>query len=268
MIIKRPIETNRVTQGWGENKACVRTDISGRMIYPPQVRGKMGGICPFGTKNFYTDILQMKGHNGWDNLVYYREPLYFPAVADTKWWAKRDSDSASGIGVDVFTLDRITILEKDLPADIGEHAKQDWKDNGGKIRLKLRFWHLWDSALWGKPEIQIGTFADGRPQMGVEVKTGDLIGYCDNSGASSADHLHWAIKFTNKSSMTIGWNNGYKGACDLKSFYDDQFILDLYGKKPQLSASQRINKLILSVKEIKNRRILKSLIAFLFASGE
>ena len=268
MIIYRDMETNILTQDFNESRACIKTDISGRIIYTTQVKGKIGGICPFGFKDFYRAILNMLGHNGWDNLVYYREPLYFPAMAETRWWAKRDSDSSGGVGVDVFSLDRVAIKEEDLPDEIGEHAKNDWKANGGKIRLKLRFWHLWDSALWGKPMIQVGTFGDGRPEMMPEVKTGDLIGWCDNTGLSTGDHSHNGEKFTAKNSMTLDSNNGYFGAVNLSNLFRNEFILDVLGKKQQLSASQRISRLILNVRERKTRLRLKNLSSFLFASGE
>jgi len=268
MLIKRPVETARITQNFGESKACVKTDVNKRATYPIQIIGKRYLTCPAGYQDFYTTVLGMKAHNGEDRLVYYREPLYFSGIAETKWWGRSEVDSAGGVGVDVFSLDPVSIKEEDLPKEMGELAKREWRENRGKIRVKIRHWHLQDVNLADKPMIEIGKHGNGSPQLAPEIQTGDLIGWCNSTGASSANHLHWSIKFVTQNALTLDSNNGYMGACDLRNFYQDEFILDLYGKKPILTPSQKISRLILSVKEKKTQDILRNLSSFLYASGE
>lgn len=267
MIIYRDIETNILTQDFSENKACIKTDISGRVIYPTQVVGKIGNICPVGFKNMYA-TMGMLGHNGKDWKTYYREPIYFPVISATKWWAKAEVDRDGGVGIDIFSLDPVAILEEDLPKEMGNLAKREWKKNGGRIRVKLRRWHLQDVNLSDKPKIQIGTYGDGSPEYAPEIKTGDLMGWCDSTGRSSGDHSHEGEKFTAKNSMTLDADNGYYGAVNLKNLYRSEFILDILGKKPQLTPSQKISRIILNVREYRTRLFLKNLSSFLFASGE
>jgi len=53
-----------------------------------------------------------------------------------------------------------------------------------------------------------------------EVKAGDLIGYCDNTGQmTTGNHLHLGFKLTDKDGNTIDWDNGYKGASDPAPYF-------------------------------------------------
>lgn len=48
----------------------------------------------------------------------------------------------------------------------------------------------------------------------VKVKAGDLIGYADNTGFSSGDHLHFGLKPSDKKGNALFYKNGTKGAVD------------------------------------------------------
>lgn len=50
--------------------------------------------------------------------------------------------------------------------------------------------------------------------MGDQVSAGQLVGYCDNTGYSSGDHLHFQVKETDADGNTINKENGYLGAID------------------------------------------------------
>lgn len=267
MIIYRDMQTNILTQDFGESRACIKTDISGRTIYPTQVVGKRGSICPVGYKDMYRQ-LGMLAHNGKDWKTYYREPMYFPVISESKFWARTEVDSSGGVGIDIFTLDPVAIKEEDLPKEMGELARREWKENGGKIRCKFRRWHLQDVNLADKPMIEIGKHADGSPQLAPEIKTGDLYGWSNSTGLSSGNHSHNGEKFTAENSMTLDSGNGYYGAVDMSKLFKNEFILDVLGKKPILTPSQKISRLILSVKEKKTQDILRNLSSFLYASGE
>lgn len=80
---------------------------------------------------------------------------------------------------------------------------------------------------------------------GQEVGTGDLIGRADNTGRSTATHLHRDLKPMVKD--TLGNyqqrepDNGYAGCVDLKPYYNPIFIGDLMANlKGQISIIQKI----------------------------
>jgi len=63
-------------------------------------------------------------------------------------------------------------------------------------------------------------------KQGQNVKAGDLIGYCDNTGKyTTGSHLHFSLKQTNAdgSTLTSSWNNGYKGAIDPTPYFTKTF---------------------------------------------
>jgi len=63
---------------------------------------------------------------------------------------------------------------------------------------KTRYWHL--IAI----DVNYGDF----------VKTGQMIGYADTTGFSSAPHLHFEIKETDSKGNTLNNDNGFFGAVD------------------------------------------------------
>src|SRR5210317_1434735 len=129
MIIYRPIQSNRLTQSFGENKACVRLK-DGQPIRPFQVVGTQSGTCPANTIPFYQAI-NMKGHNGWDHATWNGEPLYFPVDAGIKWWSRSSVDADGGVGVDIFSSTRVYLEE--LPPQAGKLARKEWEENQGYV---------------------------------------------------------------------------------------------------------------------------------------
>jgi len=127
MKVYRPIQSNYKTQGFGENKACAKTNIHGVAITPYKVLGTRTGICPVDYKPFYK-LLGLKGHNGEDWATWHAEPFYFPVEADTEWIVRNEIDYSGGKGIDVFS----------------EKPILDGK------RVKFRFWHLKDSVVADK----------------------------------------------------------------------------------------------------------------------
>lgn len=62
-------------------------------------------------------------------------------------------------------------------------------------------------------------------KTGQEVRAGNLIGRCDNTGYfTTGDHNHFDLKLTDENFNTIDGDNGYKGAINptlyFKYFYD------------------------------------------------
>ena|SRR3990167_4403403 len=226
MKIYRAIKNNVRSQRFGESRSCVKFNSSGQVIRPFDVITKTTFTCPIGYVDFYSEVLRMKGHNGEDWATYYGDPIYFNIEANTRWWARTEVDPDGGVGLDVISVDPIPFTREELPKEMTTHSLSYWENQDGKLHIMARFWHLKDVNLSGKPLVQVGTFADGMPQMKPEIKFGDLIAFADNTGASSGNHLHFATKFVAKNGMTIGNDNGYTGAVDLTKFFENSFVGD------------------------------------------
>lgn len=172
----RPLITNKLTQPFGANLACVRND--GKIV------AKRGGTCPVNSKEFYPTI-GMKGHNGLDYSAWSGEPIFHCANFAGK--IKTEVDSMGGIGVDVISLKPVTVK-----------FQEGTRYTTYKGYIKCRYWHL---------KAPVG-------HDGKVVKLGDTIGLADNTGASSGDHLHFGIKKCDKYGNATEKGNGYYGAFD------------------------------------------------------
>lgn len=80
-------------------------------------------------------------------------------------------------------------------------------------------------------------------KKGQQVKAGDLIALADNTGTSTGDHLHFALKplWKEKGSWQKDYENGYKGCINPVPFLKDaQFdrlpVDDRYGREKVWSA--------------------------------
>lgn len=137
----------------------------------------------FGNPNPVYNGLGIKGHNGIDFKAEHGTPIY----ASHDGMAFYEFDEHSGHGVTVTSNE--TILYK-----------------GQQVNYKTIYWHMVDSAK----EPQYTSPIEAKP---MQVKTGDLIGYADNTGLSTGDHLHYGMKFM-VNGQNIEMDNGFKGATD------------------------------------------------------
>lgn len=142
----------------------------------------------------------MKGHNGMDLTARNGDPVR----ASHDGLASFQIDSNGGNGVVVIT---------DKPYDY----------EGGQSFFKTIYWHLCDSSKQPqyKSPIEDKTGA-------VPVKRGDIIGYADNTGLSTGDHLHFGLKPVAKGEDYGSWynvaqNNGYYGAIDPEPYFIGRF---------------------------------------------
>lgn len=136
--------------------------------------------CPAGYVSLYAKS-GMKGHNGLDLRAYHGQEVY---AACEGYVEEVQTEEARGLGLGIVTNELYFCTEL--------NRLTQWK---------IRYWHL----------------------KGFEVKKGDyveqgqLIGYADNTGFSSGDHLHCELKpvSVKKGVVTnLLQNNGYYGGVD------------------------------------------------------
>ena len=213
----RPIKSNWLVQGFGENKACVATDTSGKAIQPYKVlSGIYPNSCPVNSTKLYP-LLGLKGHNGYDLASWKGEPVYHSG--DFSGWLHSEIDMGGGIGVDIVSKVPLKECTEGCPV-------------GTMHYIKLRNWHLWEVVGFDKKEL----------------KPGDLIGYADSTGISSGDHVHFGPKWCNENGSAVHNDNGYFGAFDPGTDYENVFILDvLVVKQRALTAIELARKVIFEV---------------------
>lgn len=204
MLIYRPVKTNILTQGFGENLACTYLGS-----WPPRIVGKYGNTCPAGSTEFYPTI-GLDGHNGFDLATIKDEGVYFNVIADTTWRSTSEADSAGGIVLNVYSNTPIEVPEPE-----GQIAKDLWSKQGGKLHVRFIYVHA-------KQNID-------RPEE--TLSPGAHIQIADSSGASGGNHVHFGMKYVNMDGVTLDYSNGFRGYVDPSPFYRNQFILDAMVEK-------------------------------------
>lgn len=220
----RGVKSNNLNQAFGFNQSFARIGSNGQPIRPFIIISS--NVCPSGFVPFY-ELLGMKGHNGDDWMAYYDEPVYFEATDGNgnslKATCYTEIDVDGGKGVDVVFQDPDTL---------------EW--------FQLKEWHLLQPAVFD----------------GQVIKSGDLIGYADSTGASSGNHLHDGFKPLNSSKLEDKKfpDNGYTGAVDprtypgVRDYRASTFILDILNYEQQLTLLQQVYKLLLSLKGLVNKK--------------
>ena len=152
----------------------------------------------------------LKGHNGYDFAAWNGTPVYHSG--NYRGIMKTEVDAQGGIGVDIYS---------DTPQIDG-------------YRIKLRYWHLKSVVGW-----------DGR-----DISPGELIGFADNTGFSSGDHVHFGLKLIGDNDETLNGGNGYWGALDLTPYYDNVYILDyLEIQKNAVNVIELARKVIFQIRQ-------------------
>lgn len=140
--------------------------------------------------------LKLKGHNGID----------FYALRGAKVYASHDG-ILTNEPVDSYGGHGATIV-----------SSQGFDYKNSRAFFKTIYWHF----------LPIVVRKDG------PVKVGDLIGYANNTGFTTGDHLHFGLKVLDEDYKNIEQNNGYLGAIDpspyFNGFYsqDQEQVLSLY----------------------------------------
>lgn len=252
--IYNPLDRSKITQGFGENRACAKLGKFRIPYRPFKLIGiKKGGTCPVKTKPFYK-ILGMKGHNGIDFSSWVGQPIYFNVDADCDWWVRNYTDMDGGKGIDIFSDRPINIGE--LPKEAGQLARRSYDsiyspyDKKGNVFVKFRYHHI-SKSLVTDSKNQIIEHA---PFRECKVKFGDLISLAGNTGSSSGPHTHVSMKIVANNSMTLDRYNGYNGAVDFTKYYEDVFVGDVVEvKKVAVSAISLARTIIFVVRKFINR---------------
>ena len=156
----------------------------------------------FGNKNPIYNGLGIIGHNGIDLMAIHGQNVYAAHDGEVSYVGV---DNNEGYGVVIRTLEPF-----------------DYKD--GQAYFKTIYWHL-------IKEIPV--------RVGQKVKRGDLIGYADNTGLSTGDHLHFGLKPQGVGENDWSWwnleqNNGYFGAINPIPFLP---IYEYFSKDLQMGDS-------------------------------
>jgi hypothetical protein len=136
----------------------------------------------------------MKGHNGIDQWA--------PSGAEVR-------ASLEGVVDEIET-------EPSRGLGVGVVSQNKYETNEGEYNIKLRYWHLKGIHV----------------KKGQVVKTGDLLGWEDNTGYSSGEHLHQEGKHV-ANGINVFQNNGYYGAFDISLYWNGTYAKqqNLFTKK-------------------------------------
>lgn len=154
------------------------------------------GECHPSVCEKYKALGLKKGHKGIDVPADHGEPVR-AAHGGTVVWA--GIGSSDGVGVILRT-----------------HNPYEYKDH--QAYYETLYWHLCTPDCHnGKHRVPV--------TVGDRVKAGEVIGYANNTGFSTGDHLHFEAKPVYKGENKWDWrkaepDNGFHGAVDPKRFFN------------------------------------------------
>lgn len=190
--LHRPVKPYILYQGFAENNACI--EDKALPVSQRNILTKTGLTCPVGYVEFYPAV-GMKGHNGLDMFGGHGVPCYYAGPEGIV--EEVQSEIERGLGVGIVTKDKFEF-------------------EGGTYHAKTRYWHLKGYTV----------------VKGQTVKTGELIGWCDNTGASSGDHLHFELKAVMPDPdepdyyFNVFQKNGFFGAVDPAPYFNGLYAED------------------------------------------
>lgn len=162
------------------------------LFYPIRPNTETQG---FGSNpDYYKSNYGVAGHNGIDFVAAHGDPVY--AAHDGICYP--EIDNSGGNGVVIRTQERF------------EYGALN-------VFYKSIYWHL--------------VKADSVVHYGQIVKAGDLIGYADNTGKTTGDHLHFGLKPCDWNETEWTWynteqSNGYNGAIDPTPYFNGFYATD------------------------------------------
>lgn len=124
----------------------------------------------------------LKGHNGLDLRAFHGQPVY----AAHDGIAFFESDNSGGEGV-------VIVSDEKIPYDAARICFST-DQTMRKVNYKTIYWHLCDEIKDPKFKSPVLLYQRANKGQGMPVKAGDIIGYADNTGFSTGDHLHFGLK--------------------------------------------------------------------------
>ncbi len=161
-------------------------------------------IQPFGSDPAYYSKFGLNGHNGIDLEASHGTPVY--AAHDGEAYFETDPNGGEGIVI---------------------RTTETFDYESSQVYFKSIYWHLCD----GKKEPQFASpiMCTDITRPGQLIKTGDLIGYSDNTGfpnESTGEHLHFGLKPMAMTGEYPGQfanyaqTNGFLGAIDPTPYFN------------------------------------------------
>ena len=148
-----------------------------------KVVAALNNVCPAGYEKLYQKF-GLAGHTGLDVACYHGQPIY---AAQDGIVEEIQTEPERGLGLGIIT-------------------EEKWGTFYGEYLVKLRYWHLKGFNV----------------TKGQRVMIGDLIGWADNTGLSSGDHLHFECKpviKTDTGYINAFQSNGFVGAIDPNPYF-------------------------------------------------
>lgn len=98
-----------------------------------------------------------------------------------------------------------------------------------KVYAKSIYWHMIDSSKDPSHRSPIEGYSAPNGKL---IRAGDLLGYADSTGLSTADHLHFGLKPCLPGEPVGTWanvaqNNGYQGAIDPVPYFNGKSATDV-----------------------------------------
>lgn len=175
-------------------------------------------------------------HNGIDFGASHGQPVY--AAHDGS--AYLEVDEKQGHGVVIRTNEMF-----------------DKRDGTGLCYKKTIYWHLCDGS---EPQFKSPILATDMNGAGQPVKEGDIIGYADNTGLSTGDHLHFGMKEQDKNESNGVWHNlnqgnGMMGAIDPTPDFNGMFACDIPAYNQAIQVTREALQLIQEVTETPEKKL-------------
>lgn len=170
-VIYQPVKPFFISQWFAENKACVTTDGTNKVITCDGLKPPPG----------YKSLYGSQGHTGLDLPTKHGQEVYAAAEGIVYFV---DTQPRSGLDVRI------------------EHNIQG-------LRFRTIYEHLMGYQV----------------KVGQKVSVGQLIGWADNTGYSSGDHLHFQMELWNGT----GWDK-----VDPLLYMEKSFALDILKLSNQL----------------------------------
>jgi len=224
--IYRPCSTNRITQYFLENAACVT---------------KYGKIvaCRPGLESFYKSV-GMNSHGAIDFALWHGEHLYFPVDLGIRWWVdKIGHPDERGLMLSVISDEKMVVVRDN------EKVRDIRKPRDGETGeyIKFVFGHLMETP-----------YRDGET-----IRFGQYLGRGDNTGFSTGDHCHMGFKECDKNGDGLNLNNGWYGNLNYEPLFENRYIVDVDENIAEMKLTLKdLRKKLLKLLEIQVIKLVES----------